>query len=121
LPKKRPRRKKPTYNGSAIETLKGGNFDTKSSYETAYAKMLDENELVESFAYEPLLIKYRYKSRNMNYIPDFLVKFTNGSFEIHEVKPKAMLNKVRNKAKFAAARRGLIPFVLITEDDLFTP
>lgn len=118
MAKKRTRKKTVAYKGTEITTAKGGKFITKSSYETAYAKQLDENPLVESFQYEPLLIKYRYRKRNQNYIPDFLVKFTDGHFEIHEVKPESLCKNARNKAKFAAARRCIIPFVLITEENL---
>jgi len=81
--------------------------------------MLDADPNVLSFEYEPIKIKYRYKNRNRNYMPDFVVTFIDGTQEIHEVKPKRMLGKSLNKAKFAAARRHELPFVLITEDQLF--
>lgn len=117
--KRTRRRKRKTYNGSVVESIKGGIFTTRSSYETKYAKILDNNPLVIRFEYESIKVRYKYKNRNCNYVPDFVVTFTDLSQEVHEVKPKTMLKKARNRAKFAAARRNPIPFVLITEDDLF--
>lgn len=115
---KRKSRGLKTYKGSTVKSKKGGTIQTKSSYETAYVHQLDDNPLVESFQYEAIVLKYRYKKLNRNYVPDFVVRFVDGHTEIHEVKPKALCNNARNKAKFAAARRGLIPFILITEDQL---
>ena len=108
-----------TYKGSTVTSVKGGIINTKSSYETAYVHKLDANCLVESFEYENIIIKYEYNGLNRTYIPDFSVKFIDGHVETHEVKPKQLLKDERNKAKFEAARRNSIPFVLITEDDLF--
>ena len=107
-----------TYKGSTVKSKKGGTIETKSSWETAYIHQLDADPTVESFQYETIIIRYRYKKLNRNYVPDFVVKFTDGHFEIHEVKPKNLCKNARNKAKFAAARRCIIPFVLITEEQL---
>lgn len=118
MPKRGKRRRRKKYLTAEIDSEKGGRFTTRSSYETRYAAALDADPTVLSYAYESIAIKYRYKNRNRNYIPDFVVTFTDGSQQIHEVKPQRMLKKTQNRAKFAAARRGELPFVLITEDDL---
>jgi len=106
------------YLTETIHSIKGGIVESKSSYETAYVHQLDADPNVKRFKYESISIRYVWRRRIINYIPDFLVEYVDGSFEIIEVKPKALLNDKKNQAKFKAAQEGLISFRIVTEDEL---
>ena len=118
---KRGTRKRGRHSNYLTETVhskKGGTIESKSSYETAYIRQLDADPKVKRFKYESISIRYTWRGRPANYIPDFLVERRDGSFEIIEVKPKALLNDKKNQLKFKAAKEGLIPFRIVTEDQL---
>jgi len=86
------------------KSIKTGRFVSyRSRYELAYILLLDSDEHVEKFDYEPFFIRYQYKGQQCFYLPDFFVKMDNG-FLLVEVKPDVFVNDARNKAKFAAAR-----------------
>ena len=108
-----------TYNGtrSYLITKKGGRFTTKSSYETRYVKILENDESVISFVYEPFRIQYEFDGIKLWYIPDFLVQYVDRE-ELVEVKPRRMLDWPKNVAKFEAGREAHVAFRVITEDDL---
>lgn len=115
---KRKSRGLKTYNGSVVVTKKGGTLTTKSSYETRYCKILDDDPNVVSFAYETLIIPYYWNKLRRHYVPDFVVKFVDGSFCIVEIKPSKLLKDPRNMAKFKAARANILPFKIVTEVEL---
>jgi len=113
---------KPRFGiGSDLVTVKGGSFHTRSSYETSYARILDCNEDVIRFEYEPFEIEYEFGGIKRFYNPDFLVWYID-RVELVEVKPKRFLNEERNPAKFTAAERFCldkgIDFVVVTEAEL---
>lgn len=100
-----------------MSTLKGGNFTTKSSYETRYVDILEDDPDVITFSYEPFRIPYTFDGVDLWYIPDFLVKYA-GREELIEVKPAKLLDLPKNVAKIAALERHELPFRVITEGDL---
>lgn len=120
---KRKRRPSPYIGkGITLVTVKGGIIPTKSTYETRYSLILDQDPNVVKFTYEPFKIKYKYGGRSRNYIPDFLVEYLDGSLVIVEVKPQKLVGKARNKAKIRAGKTyGIncgMSFAVITEKDL---
>lgn len=100
-----------------LETVKGGEFTTKSSYETRFVEMLEADESVVSFVYEPFRIRYWFEGTQLWYIPDFLVVYRDRE-ELIEVKPKRMVGFAKNVAKFEAGIGFHVGFRIITEDDL---
>jgi hypothetical protein len=108
-------------HGLHIISTKGGSFTTKSTYETKYVEILEHDENVLFFKYEPSRIEYIIDGIRKLYIPDFLV-FRVDRIELVEVKPSKLINIGRNPAKFEAAERYCIgegfDFVIITEVDL---
>ena len=103
-----------------LTTQKGGQFRTRSSWETRYAQHLDSDKDVIQFQYEPLFIEYEHDSSKTHYIPDFLVTYTD-HVELVEVKPIFQVPYSKNQAKFRAAETFCITkgikFVVITEEN----
>lgn len=106
-------------HGQKCITIKGGQFTTKSSYESRYVEILEADPLVKSFRYEPMRVEYEFNGYTAIYIPDFLVTLMNGEQVIVEVKPKKLIDLPRNRAKIAACLRLPYAFRLVTEDGLF--
>ena len=117
--------KPPIIKGKSeiVNSIKGGIFRTRSSYETAYVKILDNDYNVKEFKYEPFYIDYEHNGIKKIYIPDFLVKYNDGHIELIEVKPLRMINMNINQMKFKAAEEYSITnnmkFMIISEDKLF--
>lgn len=79
----------------------------RSGWELTVAKHLDEDPLVESYEYESIKIPYISNKRRgtvKNYIPDFIVTYTDGRKLIIEVKRKTALNQLLVRKKADAAR-----------------
>jgi len=110
--------------GQDMITLKGGNFRTRSSYETKYVNILESDPQVVKFEYEPFQIEYEHDGIIKSYTPDFLVIYEDHA-ELVEVKPSRLISMERNPAKFIAARRHCLDndldFVVVTEKRLFRP
>jgi hypothetical protein len=75
----------------------------RSSWELEYAKLLDQDNTVTTWDYEPFAIKYILGKKKKNYVPDFLVTYSDGTVEIVEVKPFALEDTNVNRAKRLAA------------------
>lgn len=75
----------------------------RSSWELKYAQLLDEDTTVLSWEYEPFAIKYIIGKKQRNYVPDFLVSYTDGTKELVEVKPFALEGTNVNRAKRLSA------------------
>jgi len=75
----------------------------RSSWELAYAELLDNDPTVVTWEYEPFSIVYRYGKKMKNYLPDFLVTYDDGIKELVEVKPKQLETYGVNVAKRDAA------------------
>jgi hypothetical protein len=120
--KKRRKRSRKQFKGKGakLNTVKGGEFETKSTYETKYVEILEADPDVVRFVYEPFKIQYHYgkKKRKRNYIPDFLVEYSDGREELIEIKPKKLLSMPKNQAKIKAGEDHEIAFRVVTEADL---
>jgi hypothetical protein len=107
--------------GEIVQSQKGGVIRTKSTWETRYIKLLDVDEDVISFQYEPFSIRYEFEGVIKHYYPDFLVVREN-ICELVEVKPSRLIILGCNPAKFKAAKRFCIEegldFVVVTEEKL---
>ena len=79
----------------------------RSSWELIVAKHLDDDDSVESFEYETIVIPYITSKTSMRirkYIPDFIVKYSDGRVVIVEVKRHSALKQRTIIAKADAAR-----------------
>ena len=94
----------------------------RSSYESKYARMLDEDVEVVEWTHEPFRIPYMFEGYAKNYIPDFLVKYENGTDQLVEVKPKILSESPVNLAKSLAAKKWCeandAKYVVVCEADL---
>ena len=80
----------------------------RSSWELTVAQHLDDDPTVESFEYETIIIPYitsRTSMRIRKYIPDFIVKYSDGRTVIIEVKRQSALNQRTIMVKAEAARK----------------
>lgn len=113
----------------------------RSSWESVFMSMCDNNPAIVQWASEPFMIPYRnpLTGKNTVYIPDFMIVYVDKQGQKHaeviEVKPskEVTLEAARsdrdrayvilNMAKWAAARawckqQGL-GFRIVTENDIF--
>lgn len=106
--KRKRRVKKSHYHTGthkAVKCKKPINY--RSGWELTVAKHLDADPNVVQFWYEEIKISYLSPKakRVKNYIPDFIVKYTDGTFKIIEVKRENQLNNIWVVAKANAARK----------------
>jgi len=97
----------------------------RSSYEELSLLLLDSKNEVESVLTEVIHIPYVDSDGITKiYLPDFLVKLTDGSEVLIEVKPNVFVNDIQNICKFIAAtkwsKENNIPFCVWTEDVIFS-
>ena len=79
----------------------------KSKLEIKHAYLLDADESIEKWSYEPMVIKTSVG----NYHPDFLIEYKDGTKKINEVKCDWSLNrKPENKVKLQEAEEFLKKF-----------
>ena len=94
----------------------------RSSYESRYARMIDEDPKVVSWEYEPLRIPYMFEGSVRNYVPDFLVTHVDGEKILVEVKPDSLVETPANIAKLSAAASWCelngVELVIVTEGEL---
>lgn len=110
--RKRKRRKKKgggRYHTGLHSSPKCRNSPMKyrSGWELTVAKHLDSDPLVDFYEYESIKIPYISNVRRgtlRNYLPDFLVTYTDGRKVMVEVKRTSALNQVTVQKKAAAAR-----------------
>jgi hypothetical protein len=108
--------------GTLCHTQKAGLLRTKSTYETAFVKILELDTTVISFRYESIKIPYSYDGCIRFYVPDFLVQYQDKQV-IVEIKPSKLVSLDKNQAKFEAAAsfaaNHSMEFKVVTENDLF--
>ncbi len=75
------------------------NLFYRSSYELKAFEILEKDNTVLSFEYEPFKIEYRFNNKLKNYLVDILVNYKDGSSELIEVKPNWQLNELSVIAK----------------------
>jgi hypothetical protein len=94
----------------------------RSSYESAFARMLDADEHVASWEHEPMRIPYLFEGSVRNYVPDFMITRIDATKFLIEVKPSALTDTRQNVAKRLAAEAWCelngVELLAITEDEL---
>lgn len=94
----------------------------RSSYESIYVRMLDSDDDVISWEYEPFRLPYLFEGRTRNYVPDFLITKTSGEKTLIEVKPSLLTETPTNIAKQNAAfewcKLNNVSFQTVTESTL---
>jgi hypothetical protein len=100
------------------------NFVSRSSWERAYFKYLDENPEVIAYYVEYAKVPYvsnKGTGKVRNYIPDLIIEYADRK-EMVEIKPVKQLNKLVNIKKFDAARTWCatlgMTFRIVTEIEL---
>ena len=115
----------PTYGKSGHYFSKKLNKKVfyRSMYELQAFKLLEKDNNVIFYKHEPFKIKYFYKNMVLNYIPDLLVKYVDGTQKIIEVKPNCKLKDEKNLKKFEYTRlfcdKNNYIFEIWTENILF--
>jgi len=66
---------------------------------------IDSYSLVTDIESEKLYIQYLWKGARLNYVPDLILKLSNGRVWIIEIKPASLVSEDQNQAKFAGARK----------------
>ena len=81
-------------------SLKGDRIFYRSSWELAFIKELDKNQLVKNFKLEPFTVKYFDIDGVVRYTRiDFLIYFINNKIAMVEIKPKGLINENGNLEK----------------------
>lgn len=89
--------------GSYASGKTGKVIHYRSSWELEYAKLLDADDAVSTWVYEPFAITYELNGESKRYLPDFLVSYKDGTEELVEVKPVELESNAVNHAKRLAA------------------
>ncbi|MCL2916032.1 Tn7 transposase TnsA N-terminal domain-containing protein [Shewanella corallii] len=71
----------------------GGLLKVESHLELIIACKLTCNPQVVSFAAQPESLHCEYRGKQARYTPDFLVQYTNGTFEYLEVHPEVFIDQ----------------------------
>lgn len=104
------------------------NFPYKSSYELAYLNLIEKDNAVVKYIYEPFELYYiDVNGKQRIYRPDFMLLYDCGKIEIAEIKPKAMLKDFDVQSKARSCRLYIeenyrnikISYKFVTEKDLF--
>jgi len=93
----------------------------RSSYEKLALILLDMKPEVQDILVEPIRIPYDFNGKTKIYIPDFLVKLSNGNQILIEVKPRAFVKGVvliKAEAAKVWAKNNNAVFCIWTEDIL---
>lgn len=112
------------FKGEHYVGIKNDNQEVylRSSYESAYVRILDEDDDVISWEYEPMRIPYVFEGSIHNYVPDFLVNFYDGTSTLIEVKPACLTETPTSLVKLKAANSWCamndIGLLVITEQEL---
>jgi hypothetical protein len=113
----------------------------RSSWETVFARMCDNNPAIIQWASEPFMIPYRnpFTGKKTVYVPDFFIQYVDKKgtkhSEVIEVKPKkessmehakskrdqaaAILNKAKWQVAEVWCKAQGIKFRVVTEDMIF--
>ncbi|MDP3763687.1 MAG: hypothetical protein Q8Q92_03500 [bacterium] len=76
--------------GTYFSTKMKESFYYRSSWELKYMKQLDQDNLIVSWIYEPFWISYVKNGDKHRHIPDFVIEYSDGHKEIHEVGVKKL-------------------------------
>lgn len=120
--------KETTYcKGKHTSTKTEKEVTYRSSYELRHFMNLDADPKVATYHSEVIEIPYiDSQGTARRYIPDIIVVYTDGTIEVHEIKPKEMLKDVNVQRKAKACRKFLkdsldqtVKYKFVTEEDLF--
>lgn len=112
------------FKGEHYTGIKNGGVVAyfRSSFESAYARLLDDDQEIVSWEHEPMRIPYVFEGSVRNYVPDFFVTHIDGSKFLVEVKPALLTETEINVTKRLAAeswcRTNNVCYLTITENDL---
>lgn len=90
--------------GKFVSAKMGCTFNFESSWEEARMQTLEADANVVEYRRTPVRIKYTH-GRARVYFPDFLVRMSDGTVFIEEVKPLNLMRYALNVAKVRALRR----------------
>lgn len=76
----------------------------RSNLERRILLEIDNFHLVADIESEKLDIEYRWRGVTCRYVPDLLLRLTDGRIWLVEIKPASQLHEQRNLVKFEAAR-----------------
>lgn len=76
----------------------------RSGLERKILLAIDMFPLIIDIESEKLYIKYIWKGAVCHYVPDLLLKLTDGKVWLIEIKPASLIAEDRNQAKFRAAQ-----------------
>lgn len=95
----------------------------RSGWEKSVIQWFTGNNEIESFIYEGLKIPYvsnKTTGKIRNYIPDFLVKYKNGTIKLIEVKRADKVNEPKTAKKLLAGKiwceKNNMPFEVWTDE-----
>jgi len=104
------------------ESIKCGVVPYRSSLELRFMELLDHNDEIDCYEYEPVGIPYKFQGRDHKYYPDFLITWKDGTQEVIEIKPSCNINTSKNVAKFNAVQEfyeeSMVKFNILTETTL---
>lgn len=122
---KKRRRRRGYITGIHTSVKSSKPISYRSGWEWKFCGHLDENVNVLSYEYEPFAIPYVSNKRTgkiRRYFPDFLVSYTDGHFELIEIKPLKRLHQARVHKKISAAsdwaRANNVSLRILTEVEL---
>ncbi|WP_404468920.1 Tn7 transposase TnsA N-terminal domain-containing protein [Sutcliffiella horikoshii] len=94
----------------------------ESTLERDFIKLLDFDQTIEFFHFQPLQIDFLYQGKRRKYFPDFLVQRKNGKSYIYEVKAFSKVNEPENILKFQVGYRYCsendMTYKIVTEKDI---
>jgi hypothetical protein len=91
-------------DGRYVSVKTGKICNYRSSWELDLMKVLDFDDRVETWNYEPMSLPYVLEGKTRRYIPDFHIVSTNGKDYLVEVKPSNLSLTDMNTAKREAAQ-----------------
>jgi len=77
----------------------------RSQLEMNWYQLLEQMNKVKAYHVEPYIIPYKFEGLTKHYLPDLRIVYTDGTFELVEIKPESLWNNPKNQAKWKAARR----------------
>jgi len=78
------------HTGSYYSSKMKKIFYYRSTWERMFMERLDEDNTVEGWRYEEITIPYEFEGISKRYVPDFLVRYTDGSRAIIEIGQRAL-------------------------------
>jgi hypothetical protein len=106
-PKAKRKRRGRYITGTHTSAKSNGLVKYRSGWELSVLEWLDTEPTVQSYLYESFKIPYLANAKTgkvRNYIPDFLITYTNGVKKVVEVKRQDKVNQPKTAKKLAAGK-----------------